>query len=148
MLAYFKQSVRKQQRHFPQRIWLQGWSFKPQRVKRTDTHQSLPLPAPACEREPFLGIPDFWKVIAEVSKDFRALVQNFSQDAHLLFREKYRCQERESGLPEVLEGINSKPEAWVLQVKKDLVRTRRIINRMGMANNPVRQVLFLFLSHQ
>lgn len=51
-------------------------------------------------------------------------------------------------MPEVLEGINSEPEAWGLQVKKDLVRTRRIINRMGMANNPVRQVLFLFLSHQ
>ena len=52
-------------------------------------------------------------------------LQNFfSQDAHLLFREKYRCQERESGLPEVLEGVNSEPEAWGLRVKKDLIRTK------------------------
>ena len=36
--------------------------------------------APACEREPFLGILDFWKVIAKVSKDFKALVQNFSSE--------------------------------------------------------------------
>lgn len=71
MLAYLKLSVRRQQRHLPQRICLQGWSSKPQRVRRTDTHQSLPLPAPASERESHLEIPDFWEVIAKVSRDFR-----------------------------------------------------------------------------
>lgn len=52
-----------------------GWSFKPQRVKRTDTHQSLHTLAPACERGAMCRNLRFWEVIAKVSKNVRTLVK-------------------------------------------------------------------------
>lgn len=95
-------------------------AFRPQEVKKTKHTRASQSP-PTSTREPGLGAPDLKDVIAKVSRDFRTSWQN----ADLLFRQKYRGPEKESSLPEGPEGMNSEPGEWGLQVKQDLVRTRR-----------------------